>query len=362
MAANLISQLSTANTFQHWLGATQLLVGTTNLLTNGNGESFFANTRLVIGGQAANVSLNVETGATINVVTSNTVNTTNVEVGEILVTGNLFAKTTISMNTGTGTFQSNEIVFQGPDDTLANANVTATVYTWDTTSNTLTLIKVTGDFVENANTYGATSTANWTTINTVAGFSFTSPNVAIPSNVEIERNLYVDGTARITGNTEIIGDLTVSGNLKLDAIGFDDLEVAGSGSFGNNLTVTGQTTLSNVLISGNVTSLNVSNSAEIGGSANIGGSVFIAGDLTIRGNVTLDSIGFDDLSVSGSATIANNLSVTGLSTFTGNATFANAEVTNVLTANILAGNANVAIYNTISQTEGSALAFAIALG
>jgi hypothetical protein len=62
MAANLISQLSTANTFQHWLGATQLLVGTTNLLTNGNGESFFANTRLVIGGEAANVSLNVETG------------------------------------------------------------------------------------------------------------------------------------------------------------------------------------------------------------------------------------------------------------------------------------------------------------
>jgi len=356
MAANIISQLSTANTFQHWLGATQTLIGTANLLTNGNGETFFANTRILVGGSSANVSLNVETGATINVTTGNTVNTINAEIREALVTGNLFAKTSISMNTGLGTFQTNEIVFQGPDNTLANANATAIVYTWNTTTNTLSLIKVTGNFVQSANTYGNTSLANWTTINTASGFSFTRPNVAIPSNVVVEKELYVKG------NTFIAGDLTVSGNLKLDAIGFDDLEVSGSGSFGNNLTVVGQTTLNNVSITGNVATLNVTNSTHIGGNANVAGNVSIAGNLTVSGNITLDQIGFDDLTVSGSATIANNLSVTGLSTFTGNATFANAEVTNVLTANILAGNANVAIYNSISQTEGSALAFAIALG
>jgi hypothetical protein len=355
MAANIISQLSTANTFQHWLGATQLLVGTTNLLTNGNGETFFANTRLLIGGAAANVSLNVETGATINVTTGNTVNTVNVEVREILVTGNLFAKTEITMNTGSGTFETNEIVFQGPDNTVANANATAIVYTWNTTTNTLTLIKVTGDFVENANTYGANSTANWTTINTASGFSFTRPNVAIPSNVEIEKNLYVDGTARISGNTHIVGDLTVSGNLKLDAIGYDDLEVSGSGSFGNNLTVVGQTTLSNVSISGNVASLNVTNSAHIGGNANVTGNVVIAGDLTVSGNITLDQIGFDDLTVSGSANIANNLTVSGNSVLQGT-TIANANVA------ILVGTANTAIFNAIAAAESSALAFSIALG
>ena len=44
MAANTINQLSTANTFQHWLNATELLIATANLLTNGNGEAFYANT------------------------------------------------------------------------------------------------------------------------------------------------------------------------------------------------------------------------------------------------------------------------------------------------------------------------------
>lgn len=349
MAANIISQLSTANTFQHWLGATQTLIGTANLLTNGNGETFFANTRILVGGSAANVSLNVETGATINVTTGNTVNTINAEIREALVTGNLFAKTSISMNTGSGTFETNEIVFQGPDDTLANANVTATVYTWDTTSNTLTLIKVSGDFVQNANTYGATSTAVWTTINTASGFSFTRPNIAIPSNVVAQKELYVKG------NTFITGDLTVTGNLKLDAIGYDDLEVSGSGSFGNNLTVTGQTTLSNVTVTGNVATLNVTNSAHIGGNANVTGNVVIGGDLTVTGNITLDQIGFDDLTVSGSATIANNLTVSGNTVLQGT-TVANANVA------ILSGTANTAIYNAIAAAESSALAFSIALG
>ena len=50
MAANVINQLSTANTFQHWLNATESLIATANLLTNGNGSTFYANTRLEVGG------------------------------------------------------------------------------------------------------------------------------------------------------------------------------------------------------------------------------------------------------------------------------------------------------------------------
>ena len=79
MAANTITQLTTANTFQHWLTATQSLIGNANLLTNGAGSTFYANTRLEIGGPSA--SLNVVTSATINdligttsnITTSNTV-------------------------------------------------------------------------------------------------------------------------------------------------------------------------------------------------------------------------------------------------------------------------------------------------
>jgi predicted acyltransferase (DUF342 family) len=374
MAANLINQLSTANTFQHWLGATTSLVGTANLLTNGNGESFFANTRLIIGGTAANVSLNVETGATINVLTSEIANTINLEAREVVFTGNLTSKTDISMNTGTGTFETNEIVFQGPDDTLANANVTAIVYNWNTTSNVLTLIQVAGEFVENANTYGVTSGSIWTTINATSGFTFSFPNIAIPSNVNVERDLFVDGNTRITGNTSIIGDLVVSGNLTLDTIGFDDLSVAGSGTFGNTLSVTGATTLSNVTVLGNVAQLNVSTTSNLGGDVNVTGNTYISGDLVVSGNITLDEVGFDDLQVSGSANVGNTLTVGGNTTLsanfvvagtsntTGNATFRHAEVTGTLTAEFLTGNANVQIQTSLQAVEASALAFSIALG
>lgn len=391
MAANLINQLSTANTFQHWLLATESLIGTTNLLTNGNGETFFANTTLRIGGSSANVSLNVETGATINVITGNTVNTINIDAREVLVTGNITSKTSVTMNVGTGTFQTNEIVYQGTD--LGNATATAVVHTWDGSNKILTLKQISGTFVENSNTSGVLSSAKWSTINTASGFSFTRPNVAIPSNVYAGRDLFVDGKARITGNTDIYGsttiagDLTVSGNITLDTIGFDDLSVAGSATIANTLTVTKDTALSanltvgnNVSIGGNVAQLRVTNTADIGSHANIAGSVYIAGDLTIGGNVTLDTAGFDDLTVSGSGTFGNNVTIggntaitgsitiagnevlTGTLGVTGNATFGNVTVNGTLTAERLTGNANSAIYASISLNDGSALAYAIALG
>jgi hypothetical protein len=75
MSANAINQLSTANTFQHWLNATESLIATANLLTDGNGSTFYANTKLEIGGTGA--TLNVTTSATINVLSSNTITAVN---------------------------------------------------------------------------------------------------------------------------------------------------------------------------------------------------------------------------------------------------------------------------------------------
>jgi predicted acyltransferase (DUF342 family) len=387
MAANLISQLSTANTFQHWLGATQSLIGTANLLTDGNGQTFFANTRIVVGGTSANVSLNVETGATINVITANTTNTVNLQSKEVVVTGNITSLTTITMNTGTGTFQTGELVFQGPNNNVTYANSTAIVQSWNTTSNVLSLIQLSGTFVADSNTYAQTSGANWTTINVSSGFSYARPNVRLPSNVLVQRDLFVDGNTRVTGNTTIIGDLTVSGNITLDTIGFDDLSVAGSATVANTLTVTKDTTLganlaiaNNVTIGGNVATLRVTTTADIGSHANIAGSVYIAGDLTIGGNVTLDTIGFDDLTVSGNGSFGNNVTIggntaitgsitiagnellTGTLGVTGNAIFGNVTVTGTLNAERITGNANTAIYASIELNDGSALAYSIALG
>jgi len=245
MAANLISQLTTANTFQHWLTATQSLIGTANTLTNGNGNTFYANTRLEVGGTGA--SLNVVTSAFINSLYSNAINT-----GSLIVTGN-----------------------------IAQANVTDT-------------LKVGND----AYIYDTLTVYGTATMNT---------------------NLNVVGNANITG------DLNVTGNINLDSIGFDDLNVSGSGAFGNNLTVTGISTLSNVTITGNVSTLNVT-----------------------------------------SNTITQNLTVGRVSTFTGNITSQNVVVQQTLTANILAGNANTAIYNAIANAQAdvaaTSLAFSIALG
>ena len=233
MAANTISQLTTANTFQHWLIATQSLIGTANTLTNGNGNTFFANTRLEVGG--TNATLNVVTSATVNDLIGNTANIISVQARNLNLTENV-----------TSTLKTTNQAFIGSD---------LTVY----------------------------------------------------------------------GSTLISGDLTVSGNITLDTIGFDDLNVSGSGSFANTLSVTGNSTFSNA----NVTSVLTANITRIT-TANI--------------------------------TSAN------ISTTTGTIASANITYANVTTANVttLIGTANAAIFAAISAAANTALdgsvALAIALG
>jgi cytoskeletal protein CcmA (bactofilin family) len=235
MAANTISQLTTANTFQHWLTATQSLIGTANLLTNGAGSTFYANTRLEVGG--TNATLNVTTGATINAITGNTANIIAVQARSLNLTENV------------------------------------------------------------------------------------SSDLKLTNDLYVGDAISVYGDASIKGNTVISGDLIVSGNITLDAIGFDDLIVNGSGSFSNTLSVTGITTLSNVIVTGNVATLNIT-----------------------------------------SNTVTQNLRVDQTSNFTGNATFVHANATGTLTVNQLGGTANTAIYSELARISGDSLAFSIALG
>jgi len=235
MAANTISQLTTANTFQHWLTATQSLIGTANLLTNGAGSTFYANTRLEVGG--TNATLNVTTGATINAITGNTANIVAVQARSLNLTENV------------------------------------------------------------------------------------SSDLKLTNDLYVGDAIVVYGDASIKGNTLISGDLVVSGNITLDTLGFDDLIVNGSGSFSNTLSVTGITTLSNVIVTGNVATLNIT-----------------------------------------SNTVTQNLRVDQTSNFTGNATFVHANATGTLTVNQLGGTANTAIYSELARISGDSLAFSIALG
>jgi len=65
-----INQLTTANTFEQWLSATQNLIATANTLTDGNGATFIANTKLDVSGTGS--TLNVRNSGSINVLYSNT--------------------------------------------------------------------------------------------------------------------------------------------------------------------------------------------------------------------------------------------------------------------------------------------------
>ena len=83
----------------------------------------------------------------------------------------------------------------------------------------------------------------------------------------------------------------------------------------------------------------------VGNTLNVVGDTTISGNLTVSGNITLDALGFDDLAVNGSATIANTLSVTGAATLsntlavTANTTLSNVNVTSKLTtSNIISSS------------------------
>ena len=277
MAANTLSQLTTANTFQHWLTATQSLIGTANLLTNGAGSTFYANTRLEVGG--TNATLNVVTSATINDLVGNTANVITIQARNLSITENV-----------TSTLRTTGAAFVGTD---------LTVY----------------------------------------------------------------GNSTIVGNTTISGNLTVSGNITLDAIGFDDINSNGSINVANTLSVTGNSTFSNAnvtavltaatarITTANITTANISTTIGTIASANItSANITTANISTTIGTIASVNI-----------TSAN---ITSTNVTTANITTARITTANITTANVntLIGTANSAIYTAISNAEGTALAFSIALG
>lgn len=128
------------------------------------------------------------------------------------------------------------------------------------------------------------------------------------------------------------------------------LDVSGTSSQLNVRNSAGINTLyaNNAFLGGftNVTTLNVSSSGYIGGD------LIVAGNVTVSGNITLDSVGFDDLIVSGGATIGTTLDVTGNTTLSNSTTtYGNFSTANVT---ILTGSANTAIYSNIATAQAFA--------
>lgn len=107
-----------------------------------------------------------------------------------------------------------------------------------------------------SNTFLQWLTATQSIISTTNALREGGNNEVFVANTNIE----------IANDVTIGGNLTVSGNITLDAMGFDDLIVAGSGSFGTTLDVTGNTTLTTATI--NYGNFETSNVTLLVGSAN----------------------------------------------------------------------------------------------
>jgi hypothetical protein len=96
------------------------------------------------------------------------------------------------MTTGTGTYQTKEVVYQSPNGTYANATRTAVLQNWDITSKTLTVTNIQGEFLNNQVVIGLSSNAQFTlsTFDTLE----TKPHNEIYDNKYIENsaNLIID--------------------------------------------------------------------------------------------------------------------------------------------------------------------------
>ena len=230
MAANTLTQLTTANTFQHWLTATQSLIGTANLLTNGAGSTFYANTRLEIGGSATS-TLNVVTSATINDLIGTTANVVTVQVRNLNITENVTSalRTTSSATVGTdltvhgnSTIAGNTVISGdltvsgniildaiGFDDLSVNGSATIANTLSVTGNSTFSNANVTSVLTANI---ARITTANITTANistttgTIASVNITSANITT-SNVD---------TFIGTANTAIYAAISAAANSASD--------------------------------------------------------------------------------------------------------------------------------------------------
>ena len=94
-----------------------------------------------------------------------------------------YKRTEIILNTGSGTYVNDEIVYQSPNN-LANATAQAKVYSWHANTKKLEIYLTQGEFANTSNVIGNTSGAIWTS-NTVDDFA--NDNTAFEDIVDNKR-------------------------------------------------------------------------------------------------------------------------------------------------------------------------------
>jgi len=104
----------------------------------------------------------------------------------------------MSLSTGTGTYLADEVVFQSPDNTVANATATAIVHTWTKgATRKLDVYRVIGSFANASNTIGATSGAYYTTAGLIDDTAFDGnpfEDIVDNSRIQTEADSIIDFT------------------------------------------------------------------------------------------------------------------------------------------------------------------------
>jgi hypothetical protein len=198
----------------------------------------------------------------------------------------------------------------------------------------------------------------------------------VNTNLEIANNLFVGG------------NVVVTGNVTLDAIGFNDLTVAGNAIVNGSITA-GNTSVTNLNLTSNIPQVNVTSSLNVGGNANVYGNLTVSGNSTFgnvfvsdifnasTSNVTVSNLfvtqNVQSLNVTTELDVGNNMIVYGNLTVFGNTSLVgltggqvtlSSDAASINTANIeiLIGQANTEIYNYIDSTLGSTANANLAVG
>lgn len=189
----------------------------------------------------------------------------------------------------------------------------------------------------------------------------------VNTNLEIANNLFVGGNVLVTGN------------VTLDEIGFNDLTVSGNAVINGTLS-SGNTTITNLNVTENIAQVNVTTTLDVGSDTNVYGNLTVSQNTTVvdlfvsnnftsdTSNVTVsnlvvtenvDSLNVttildvgEDLQVYGNLTVFGSTILTGLTS--GDVSFSsNTANINIANVNSLVGIANTEIYTYIDDTLGA---------
>lgn len=400
------------DSFEVWLLQTNELLHafsreiiTANTTYANTGNSTISRTSQLWGTFGANnvVVTTALRGGNVNGLSANLVITTNAtayvaaDAGIRVLVGNSTSNSFLSpvgahLGLGTANTVVNSIAIITQASNIVNTNISPTLIQIANSTSTANITPIafnTGLFVGNTTVMaiGANVYANATTLYVgnstfnsafgngswtgVANLVITPASyLTVSGAANVTSNANFANTVAVTGNATLSNTLVVTGNVTLS----NTIAVTGAATLSNTLGVTGAATLSNTLtVSGlanaagnlNTPTANASVAVNVGANVNLTLTRFNVGNSTVNTFITSTAIDTDGtLDVLGAATLSNTLSVTGLTTASGNLNTptANASVAinvganvNLTTARINVGNStvNTFITSTAVETDGT---------